>query len=319
MGHHMFRTALFAGGIPLCVYAGITEPQIFEKVIAGTGVVACTYMTYAQSYLLTAFHNNDKRPYVIEQNGDSLSHEPVAKNKYALIVRGNPGGLFDVTNHSINSCNLVRNTLIETGYPERNIYSVDSIGRLPASYQCTKKNLNLVIGDMARRLSPEDKLYVHIDAHGYPEKEGESSFTLQKKEVMKESELEDMLSQLNPNHTIYYLNNCFSGGFAKRMAKGNSVAMATSHANKVTGCYVGRRLRKKFGNHTSAFTFYFFSSLRGKMPDGESMGLQDLSLLDSFKVAAELQESTSGTSWLNFGRNTPHLYYSGIDPLKVTL
>ena len=141
--------------------------------------------------------------------------------------------------------------------------------------------------------------------------------------TVSERELEDLLSDLHPDHSITYFNSCYSGGFARRLGKGRNIAISTSRADKFTVSYFGPVVREKHGRYASNFSLYFFSALRRKFPNGDGIVLDDGSIDGVFDFASERSHQADLGALSKYlrplSKNTPHLVYGNINPKDVKL
>lgn len=264
----------------------------------------------------------------IKLRNDEGEFEPVIetpRKKHGLIVLGDGGNEF--FRRSIrNTSDLVYKTLKENGYEDENLYLLEGKKGPKERFAChslpsSKKHLREVLNHLYRDVGPEDTFFMYVLTHGGTTgivlPIGQSTLLLDRGSV-REKELEELLSDLHPNHSLTYFNSCYSGGFAQRLGKGRNIAISTSRKHKVTSNYVGPEIKQQQGNYASNFTLNFFSALRRHFPSGDEIELKDGSIDGFFDFAAKrAQLSDTYLGWLS--NNTPLLVYEKINPKDVRL
>lgn len=253
--------------------------------------------------------------------------EPVIetpRKKHGLIVLGDTGKHRGA--YATNSSNQVYKTLIAKGFDKEDLYVLEGKKKSTERFDCntlpsSKKHLREVLSHLYSKITPEDTFFMYVLTHGSTTgimpSTGQSTFSLDKGTV-REEELEELLSDLHPDHSITFFNSCHSGGFAQRLGKDRNVAISTSRKDKVTPGYVGKEIEKKYGLHASPFTLFFYSALNNQMPNGETLSLENLSIEEAFDYAATSADSSEFTMG-NFFKNTPHLVYGKINPKDIKL
>lgn len=247
----------------------------------------------------------------------------VPAKKHGLIVLGEGGRLEETFE---NTSNLVYTTLREHGYERDNLFVLEGKKRPSKRFDChtlpsSKKHLKEVLNQLSRDVSPEDAFFMYALCHGEKELQvlplGQSILSLDEGSV-GERELEELLSDLHPDHSITFFNNCYSGGFAQRLGKSRNIAISTSRRNKTTNAWGGVAIERKFGKYASPFSLFFFSTLRGQMPNGENIPLQAATVEQAFDFAASRQHSERYRIG-GYAKNTPLLVYGSINPAEVGL
>lgn len=297
---------------------------MIEPILIGTGVAA------AIGAYLSPFCDLSKEP-CKELRTEKGEFEPVIKTprkKHGLILVGDTKEEKDKESDT-NTSNLVYKTLSEHGYKEDNLYFLKNEEGLDKKLNChvlpsSKKHLKETLNHLSKDISSEDMFFMYVLSHGnttlrfFPL--GQSNILLSKEEKIQEKELEEFLSDLHPDHSITYFNSCHSGGFAKRLGKRRNIAISTSKKSKITSGFLGPFLENKFGPYTTPFTLFFYSTLRGQMPNGEKIYEENKTIGGAFEYAALRQYYSTTDSRLGpICKNTPHLIYGKIDPNEVRL
>lgn len=264
------------------------------------------------------------------RHGDSAFESVIDKSrkKHGLIITGKPRKQSDKHTHD-NTSELVYNTLLERGFQKENLYILKGKNEPSQRLDCNtlpsdKKHLKEVLDHLYKEVTAKDFFFMYYLGHGGKTgmvlPVGQSKISLYQGTV-RERELEELLIDLNPNHSVTYFNSCHSGGFSIRLGKGRNIAISTSKKNKNTYGVVGEVLEKKYGAFDSVFTLFFFSALRGKMPNGERVPFNYInkSIEDIFDYAADVQISAKGIRLGGIGKMTPHLVYGKINPKEVRL
>ncbi len=225
-----------------------------------------------------------------------------------------------------NTIKLVYQTLLERGFTNDNIYLLEGKKKPGIDLRChtmpsDRSHLKEVLENLYQEVSREDSFFMCSLTHGerglvLPL--GQSTIELSKGSV-KEKELEELLSDIHPDHSLLYFNSCFSGGFAERLGKGRTVVVATCRKYKMASGNIGRELEKRYGKHNTISTLYFYSALRGKMPNGENLFFEDVSIEKAFDYSALKQYMKRPGLFGGVGKNTPQLFYDKIDPGDLTL
>jgi len=254
--------------------------------------------------------------------------EPVTetpRKKHGLIVLGD-GGNKGLRKDFGNTSNLVYKALRENGYEDDNLYLLEGKKSPSERFACnslpsSKKHLREVLDHLYGDIASEDTFFMYVLNHGGTTgiilPIGQSTFSLDSGSV-REKELEELLSDLHPDHSLTYFNSCFSGGFARRLGKGRNIAISTSRKDKITSGYVGPDIEKQQGGYVSNFTLNFFSGLRQQFPRGDRIELKDGSIDGVFDFAAERAQQAD--KYLGpLSKNTPHLVYGRINPKDVRL
>lgn len=256
-----------------------------------------------------------------------LAHATLTpERKHALLILGDPQGKtmrvpFHITGQ------LVYESLLSQGFRPQDVYMLTHQGKAPFAFDgavapATKQSLEEVMSHLANEVTPNDSFFLYVLSHGSKEGTffpvGKSGFDLQGVRV-DEAEFERLLAPINPKYSVLYFNNCFSGGFAKRLGKDRTVAISTSRPDKVT--WGGKP--KELHNYASAFTYFFFSALKGIFPDGTPVSLASPNIESAFDYASEQSAQIkprgfNARLWGNF-KNTPHLVYGQVEPSSIHL
>ena len=249
----------------------------------------------------------------------------IPKRKHGMIISDNSDKRIEEIDK--NTIDLVYNTLLKRGFNYDDIYLMEWMEKPSIDLRCNilpsdTAHLREVMENLYRQISPEDTFFMcflnHGGKTGWLLPVGESTVQLGKGTV-KERELEELLYDIHPDHSILYFNNCYSGGFAERLGTGRSIAISTSSANKLTFGYKGGELGCKYGDFLSGFTLFFYSALRNQMPNGELLQLKDMSIGEAFDYASQRSYFAKGFKRRGFFKNTPHLIYGNVNPQEVIL
>ncbi|MDI6722232.1 MAG: C13 family peptidase [Candidatus Aenigmarchaeota archaeon] len=225
-----------------------------------------------------------------------------------------------------NTSDLVYRTLRERGYEQDNLFVLGGEEYPTEGFDChtlpsSKKYLQEVLNHLYRNVASDDVFFMYVLSHGSKTRLilpiGQSTFLLNN-ETVREEEIEELLSDIHPDHSVTYFNSCYSGGLARRLGKGKNIAISTTRGDKITSGYVGQAVNKQQGLYASNFTLNFFSALRGELPNGDRIDINDDSIEGVFDFASEV--SYQNDKYLGpLSKNTPHLIYGRINPKEVRL
>ncbi len=160
---------------------------------------------------------------------ERLNSEPEGKNglpdNYAVLISG-----LTESRHLKNMI-LAYNTLLYLGFQEQNIYVLDSKGAERLNYKvdgpATKSAIEKVFSHLKSKTDSEDFLFTYVTNHG-GRSSGESTIALPGPDVGEET-FENFLSGMEVKKGVLVFDQCYGGGFAKRLGKGRFVAVSASH------------------------------------------------------------------------------------------
>jgi len=294
-----------------------------------------------------------------------MSSKP--RSKYGIIIADSPR--IRLKKDFANAAALSYNAFISLGYESKNIFVLEGNKNPAARFEAvnlaaSRKNLIDVIDFLSKKITPEDEFFMSVFAHGEPTVDlpffsytGQSKILLssKSKDSINETDLERMLSKLNPKYSILFFNSCFGGGFAKRLGVEKTIAISLSRSDKVSSASTSPSLKEKYGPSGSTFTLVFFSALRGCFSDGVPIELPSRDLCSIFDYAAKMEKQDYSDIFTNssfimrmydnyckkngiesadyfltrlknhfekfssFGRNTPHMIYGRINPAELRL
>jgi len=220
------------------------------NLLAGT----CDYTTFSQRDF----------PYRLEHR---ISQEPAHKNnepdKYALLVMGD-----NEERHVINF-SVAYQSLLDNGFKKENIYILtddgdDSVTNFPIDDFSSKSSLEIILTHLAEKVDETDLMFIYFNNHGqrntidyYDPKKPDtlitkiiSKFGLSQENLNKnnvsEIELEKYLETINPRQGILLFGFCYSGGFAKRLGKGNWTAVASSQPEQLSYSWITHNFDRNF-------------------------------------------------------------------------
>lgn len=300
-----------------------------DPILVGAGITAGITAGVTAGGFIYSIYDPTKVASVKLRTEDG-EFEPVIetpRKKHGLIVLGNRGNKRLRKNFE-NTSDLVYRTLREHGYDDENLYLLEGERNPSKRFSChslpsSKEHLRVVLDHLYRDVTSKDAFFMYVLTHGGTTGVilpiGQSTFSLDSGGTVREKELEELLSDLHPDHSLTYFNSCHSGGFARRLGKGRNIAISTSRKDKVTSGWVGTEIEKTVGSYASPFTLFFYSALTNQMPNGENLSLKNISIEKAFDYAASRQHTTKDARIGGFGKNTPHLVYGKINPRDVKL
>jgi hypothetical protein len=194
--------------------------------------------------------------------------------------------------------NLAYNTLIGSGYKPENIYILDDDGRSDRNYpvdaSAEKSTIKLLFDHLKKRVDNKDSLFVYVTNHG--EKEDDQSSILLYGEDVYEKDFEKYLTGIEAKIGILVFDQCYSGGFAKRLGKGKYVAIAACQPDE--------------SSKENTFPQAFFKAFKDTIADINKDGR--LSVEEAFIYAASHDRNAT------HGNQKPMLI-SELNPKKIIL
>ena len=260
------------------------------------------------------------RAYSVKLKTEEGKFEPVIdtpRKKHGLIVFGSGDAKFNEI--VSDTSDLVYRALKDRSYNDDNLYILGEKEYLKEGLDChilpsSKKQLVEVLQHLYKDVSCDDSFFMYIFNHGFKTGGilpiGQSVFSLDEG-IVREEELEELLSDLHPNYSITYFNNCFSGGFALRLGKGRNIAISTSKKSKVT---LGRCRTEESPGISSLFTHFFYSSSKDASID-EAFDFATLKQVEFILGLFKRREIIKRIRQ----KQTPHLVYGKINPRSVKL
>ena len=239
-----------------------------EQIVLGSAILGANIAAFY--HLLSPLVNLSTKPYQKYSLGNDHSDLSgfAPRNKYGLIVIGQNGpiqGKLGMNKVFRDTSDLVYRALNSNGYDKENIFvledrETDTRHRLPS----TGDSLDAVIELLAKKITPHDAFFMYVLAHGSRDgffHGGEGTLNIGVDRI-SEVYLSRILGSLNPNHAVYFFNNCFAGGFAQRVGQGRNITIATSQYNKATSA--------QYFPVASKFTSEFFSKLLQQGSQGKT-------------------------------------------------
>ena len=308
--------------------------EISTTIKIGASIIALAAV--ADLYVTCDF---SRERYTIIDNSDGKSAamgEPIhPKRKFAVLV--------NATRHAQrhqNNIRLAYNTLEARAYNPNDVFVLEgrtAVNNYPQANNMPafKETLQDVLSHLSKELTPDDSLFFYVTNHGHRiplydfgtqstfQSANKFSFRRHKDSRVSEEELSDWMSGINANHVLMYFNQCFSGGFAHRLGKGNIVAISTTKPTKTSPDHANSN-KELFGmRYSSLFTPYFFSAFAGVDPNGNSInadmdGDGSVSVMDAFIYGSKMLYQRSKALLKGF-EPVPQLVYEKINPSNITL
>ena len=152
----------------------------------------------------------------------------------------------------------------------------------PVSDLASIRNIEVLFTCLSKNIRPEDLLFLYTTGHGHrrpdiPKKDEQQYSTLELiKGELSESELEQLLQDVNPRTAIFLFDQCYGGGFSQRFGKNGNIAISAS----------GPDAQSQFNTFPQAFFKYFLitanSNSRGSIQDAYEHTLDnDINVLDN--------------------------------------
>lgn len=172
---------------------------------------------------------------------------------YALLINGSWNDLFHNFSGEIDH---IHNSLIKSGMQESEIYIVS-----PQKNNNSKSGLEIAIKDLSEKVKPNDRFLLYVTNHGGKEwvilPFGESIIKLGN-DTINETQFAEQIERINSNYSVMVFSQCYSGGFAERLGRGNNIALSESRASRTSN-----------GIDKSSYSKYFFPALLGDLPEAE--------------------------------------------------
>ncbi len=235
-----------------------------------------------------------------------------------------------------NNVHLAYRTLVQLGYKKNDIYVLEgsrSVKQYAESHNlsATKESIKETVSHLVNKLSYEDSLFLYTTNHGgrspyflYGNQSTLMTGDIKPKQIIKEEEFSEWFSDLEAGQSVMYFNQCFSGGFAHSLGKGNTIALSTSKSrkNSPTKTFSNQKLFDK--QYSSLFTPYFFSAFLGEDPNGKSInadldGDGIVSVQDAFIFAAQKDYENSKGFFDRLINPTPQLIYENLNANQTIL
>ena len=158
---------------------------------------------------------------------------------YALLINS---GKNDFWHDFVGDIDSVYHTLRNSGVGSDNIYIIDPLNpnRKGNNFPAEKKGLDSSIKELSSKINQQDHFILYLTNHGGKSKKdpnAEAYITFDNGDTIKESELEEKVSMINPKNSLLVFTPCYSDAFAKRLGKGNVITIANTTSDKVAICY----------------------------------------------------------------------------------
>ena len=228
--------------------------------------------------------------------------------------------------------------MISRGYEKENLFVLEGKNKPSNQFDCntlpfSKKHTIEALEHLGKEIKENDVFFMYVMTHGYKTRPipfiygGQSTLmTFDNEFWITEKELEERLSDIHSHYSVTFFNSCYGGGFAKRLGKGRNIGISVSREDKSTMGYSGVKISEKYGDFISAFTMFFFSVLKGSLPDGKKIDFPN-DLSTAFRASSIYErishdDDMKRVYWkkmFSFFKNTPHLFYDKINPGQVVL
>jgi len=149
--------------------------------------------------------------------------------KYAVIVSGSDDARYR------ENITLAYRTLLSNGFTPGNIFVLEAEGKKEGYYPysitapASKQNLKSLIESLHEKVDENTTFVMYVTGHGVRNEESE---ILVKGKNIAVSDLENWLSGMHPKFGILIFDQCFGGGFAKRLGKKEYVAVSASEKDE---------------------------------------------------------------------------------------
>lgn len=180
--------------------------------------------------------------------------------KYAVMISGE-----SEKRHRENLA-LAYDVLLENGFRKRNIYILDDKGEKRSAYPvdglASKGTIKAMFDNLGKRIDSNDLLFVYTTGHGErvifrSEINGKRhDRECSRLKVLGDVSEDDMAEYLEGVHVgvgVVVSDQCYGGGFAEAVGKGNYIGISASGAGQIS--------------ESNTFAQAFFNSWRDKMAD----------------------------------------------------
>lgn len=207
-------------------------------------------------------HAQPPHPGRLEQRIQQESIRPNGEpDKYAVLISGETE-----RRHGAN-ISLAYQVLLEQEFQRENIYLLVSPVKenfyYPIDDFARRESIKMVFDHLRERIDEKDLLFVYVTDHGGRftktiEKNNEKSKVMLSTVVLPgrnlgQREFARYLEGINSQTGIFLFDQCFSGGFAEEIGKGNYIAIASTQPEDTS--------KSRFQN---SFGGYFMLALRDK-------------------------------------------------------
>jgi hypothetical protein len=215
---------------------------------------------------------------------ERIKEEKVCRHKtpekFAILISG--GG----EERYMENLSLAYQILLENGFKRKNIYILDCDGKYiayyPADSYASKNTMTILFEHLAKRITSKDLLFVYATDHGDRE---QKDFKLNGKEKIEEVsvlhmdngdnvdeyEFAHLVESLKFKMGIFLFDQCYSGGFAERLAGKNRIAISACKKNEAS--------------QINSFPLAFFSAFRENSADSDGDG--KISIGEAFNFAKQ--------------------------------
>ncbi|MGQ9777953.1 MAG: C13 family peptidase [Thermodesulfobacteriota bacterium] len=225
-------------------------------------------------------------------------------DRYAVLIAG---GWNPANNHIRywNDLKTMYNILRSNGYAAQRIYVIyaDGVPRdssMPVHYSATPASIATVFNTLSRSMSDNDTLYIMLNDHGSPNAlclwYVNMSNTDFGNEVNKVSRYSQMVIQMK---------QCHSGSFIPPLTGARRTVMSSCASNQLSYGHPS--------NQFGEFTYWYFSALTGRKPDGsgnvnaDSNNNGKISILEAYNFARSHDQAPE----------TPHFEDDGAAPART--
>lgn len=260
----------------------------------------------------TDLHDSRESYKPMEKLDHKISQNPPEKDnisqKYGLIVSG------CTENDNTETIGIAYRLMRENGFEEKDIFVLDSDGiergKYPVDGSSTAESLKKVVSYLSGKVGTEDKLFAYISDHGARDRPKTGlmgteimelkSYAALYEGFVSDDEFAGYMEQINPGEGILLAEQCYGGGFSKKIGTGNFTAVSPSGPNEKSLIF----------SDYDSFAKCFLESFGKNETDTDKDG--NVSIKEAFKYASEKDLASA------FGYQTPCLY-SEKDANKVFL
>lgn len=153
---------------------------------------------------------------------------------YALLINSGNNDFFHNFSGEIDS---IYQSLTKAGVSTDNIYIIDpeNTQREGHNFSLNESELKHSIEDLSSKIDGDDHFVFYLTNHAGKSKKdynGEAYVTMD--HDITESNLEERFKTIKPKSSLMAFATCYSGAFADRFGKGNTIAMSNTTADKVS-------------------------------------------------------------------------------------
>ena len=226
------------------------------------------------------------------------SAEPNEKqDKYAVLISGNTEN-----RHRINLY-LTYKILLENDFQRDNIYILDNEGKkvspYPVDESARRESIIRIFDHLRKKIDDQDLLFVYMTDHGertlrtfnrdYGKEIAKLSTLVIPGYDLDQREFSECLQGINPQTGIFLFEQCYSGGFAEEIGKGNYLAIASTKSRNTSSSGIN-----------DSFGRYFMLAFRNRQNS-------DLNSDGKISIGEAFEYAKNQHSWSKKGKQKPFI------------